>query len=135
MAALDTILAEMDSFLKSVWRDASAADVKKVNLVINTRRKILDQVAALHAAIGTDEKLKANPALATEFADRLTKLRQALAQLNSKWRLPELTANFEAYSIESRPTAEACAEFVRWAQSARTRVDPLQPGPLSGTEG
>ncbi len=121
MATVDTVLAQIDGILAELRRNVNVAGMKKANLVIEARRRIIEQLVNMQAALGTDEKFMSKPELAREFKERLTSLRQTMSQLQAKWRAVNIEEDFETYARESQPVAEACVAFVGWAKAARAR--------------
>jgi hypothetical protein len=116
---LDTSLAELDRILTGVQSSPDLNGLERVRLVLDVRQRIVGQIAAINNGIAGDPQLAAEPELAKEFAERLGGLRRKMAVLQAKWRSAELTDKFPLYAAESRPVAEAIAQFVVWAKRSR----------------
>lgn len=119
MAALDLALAEMDKLVSGRDHGAAVAGDKRAQLVIESRRKMIEQIGKMLEALPHDDKFKAKPDLAKQFSTKLTGMRQSLAALQAKWRAVTILENFEDYSAETTGVIRNCVEFVSWAKSAR----------------
>jgi hypothetical protein len=120
MADLDVALADLETILTSVQTDRKLdTPAARVKLVIETRSKVIKKIAEIMHFTAADAKMKGDPAMAKQFGERLQSLRHTLAGLQAKWRAVNLEEDFQGYARESRVSAQACLDFVRWARSIR----------------
>lgn len=120
MAELDVALAELEGILTGIQTSKKLdTPSDRVKLVIETRSKVIRKITEITQALATDAKLAGDSALAKQFAERLQQLRHTLATLQAKWRAVTLEQDFATYAQESRVSAQACVDFVRWARSVR----------------
>lgn len=120
MASFDAALAELEKTLDEVKTSPRLRDPKdRVKLIVEVRGKIIGLVADMNGSLTTDARFQANPDQKALFAARLGELRQKLAALQAKWRVSEMSANFEQYAAESTPVVQSCKDFLIWARKAR----------------
>jgi hypothetical protein len=120
MAELDVALADLEGILTGIQTDRKLdTPADRVKLVIETRSKVIKKITEITQFTASDAKLKGDPALARQFGERLQSLRHTLAALQAKWRAVNLEADFASYAQESRVSAQACIDFVRWARGVR----------------
>jgi hypothetical protein len=120
MASFDAALTEMERTLDEVKTSPRLNDPKeRVKLIVEVRTRIIGHVADMNASLSSDARFQADPEQRAQFAARLGELRQRLAALQAKWRVTEMSANFQAYAAESTPVVEACRDFLVWARRAR----------------
>lgn len=119
MIAMDAALADLERILTQVQTARELRTDERVKLVIETRSKVIKKIVEINQLIAGDPRLQGDAAKTQAFVDKLTGLRHTLAALQAKWRAEKLVEDFDGYAVESRASAQACLDFVRWARSAR----------------
>jgi hypothetical protein len=122
MSGINGFLSEMDGVIEDLKRTqpetARKQPRERAAIILQNRQRFISALSKLYEEIKTDPKLAGNPALAAEFTSRLSDVRKKLADLQAKWRMVTVEADFDGYARESGPVAEGILAFVRWARDA-----------------
>lgn len=122
MGKLDESLAEAEQVFRQMQELADSGNAESKKELVQLRSRYAMLMLDILQARKTDERLLADPRLASTFDSRFFDLRQTLANHQATWRLQSIEQDTAGYMASAAGLNRVQDEFYLWARGHFARA-------------